>query len=202
MIRSTKVRAGALAVGLAATGAVAVWAAAPAQAAAGCQVTYTTNDWTSGPGQGGFTANITVKNLGDAINGWTLRFAFPNGQTLTQGWSATWTQTGTTVAGTNLSWNAQPRHRRQHQHRVQTPTGRAPTAGRRRSPLNRRDLYRVGEHDLVHAAAHHPTALPPLRLPPPHTAAHEPAPGRCRARAARLGNRILTASGTPYRLLG
>ena len=77
-----------------------------AQAAAGCQVTYTTNDWTSAPGQGGFTASLTVQNLGDPVSGWTLRFAFPSGQTLTQGWSATWAQSAANVSATNLSWNA------------------------------------------------------------------------------------------------
>ncbi|WP_432988467.1 hypothetical protein [Dactylosporangium sp. CA-233914] len=34
-----------------------------AQAAAGCQVTYTTNDWSSGSGQGGFTANVTAASM-------------------------------------------------------------------------------------------------------------------------------------------
>jgi len=75
-----------------------------AQAASGCQVTYTTNDW--GTGSGGFTASVTVTNLGDAVSAWTLRFGFPNGQQITQGWSATWSQSGKNVTGTALSWNA------------------------------------------------------------------------------------------------
>jgi endoglucanase len=96
------------AVAAAALGAAALVVLLPnvAQAAAGCQVTYTTNEWTSAPGQGGFTASIAVQNLGDPIAGWTLRFAFPNGQTLTQGWSATWAQSAANVTATNLSWNA------------------------------------------------------------------------------------------------
>jgi len=40
-------------------------------------VTYTTNDWTTSPGQGGFTANIVIQTLGDPITSWTLKFAFP-----------------------------------------------------------------------------------------------------------------------------
>lgn len=78
-----------------------------ANAAVSCDVTYTPNTWTTGPGQGGFTANIALKNLGDPINGWTLAFDFP---TATQrytptGWGATWSQTGTRVTGQNLAWN-------------------------------------------------------------------------------------------------
>lgn len=73
----------------------------------GCRVAYTVNTWTSAPGQGGFTASLTVTNRGqDPIDGWTLRFAFGAGQTVTQGWSANWTQSGANVAATNMSWNA------------------------------------------------------------------------------------------------
>lgn len=80
--------------------------AAPASAAVACDVTYTTNDWTSGPGQGGFTAAVTVKNLGDPINGWTLGFAFPlASQKLTPGWGAAWAQSGQNVTAKNLDWN-------------------------------------------------------------------------------------------------
>jgi len=66
-------------------------------------VTYAVNDW----GNGGFTANITIRNTGTAaVNGWTLRFAFgASAQQVTQGWSATWAQTGANVTGTNLSYN-------------------------------------------------------------------------------------------------
>ncbi|MFU8849372.1 glycoside hydrolase family 48 protein [Micromonospora sp. SL1-18] len=75
--------------------------AGPAQAAPACDVTYVTNDWT-----GGFTANIDVKNLGDPVNGWTLKFTFPNSsQQVTQGWSARWSQSGSEVTATNESWN-------------------------------------------------------------------------------------------------
>ncbi|MFI9530302.1 glycoside hydrolase family 48 protein [Micromonospora rosaria] len=75
--------------------------AGPAQAAPACDVVYATNDWGSG-----FTANVTIKNLGDAINGWTLKFAFPGNQRVTQGWSARFTQTGNEVTATNEAWNA------------------------------------------------------------------------------------------------
>jgi cellulose 1,4-beta-cellobiosidase len=74
-------------------------------AAATCSVTYTASPWTESPGVGGFTANLTVTNLGAPISGWTLSFALPAGQSLTQGWSATWSN-GPPVTATNLSWNA------------------------------------------------------------------------------------------------
>jgi len=78
-----------------------------AQAAAGCQVDYTTNDWNTGPGQGGFGATVNIKNLGDPISGWTLKFAFPSGQRLSgSGWGATLAQSGADVTATNVAWNA------------------------------------------------------------------------------------------------
>ncbi|WP_422736616.1 glycoside hydrolase family 6 protein [Micromonospora sp. WMMD729] len=72
-----------------------------AQAATQCEIGYTTNDW-----QGGFTANITIKNLGDPVNGWTLGWTFPNSsQRVQQGWSATYTQSGSQVTARSMSYN-------------------------------------------------------------------------------------------------
>ncbi|MEV0309091.1 glycoside hydrolase family 6 protein [Nonomuraea fuscirosea] len=78
-----------------------------ANAAVACDVTYTANSWTSSPGQGGFTANITLKNTGDPISSWSLAFDYP---TTTQkytpsGWGANWSQSGTRVTGTNMPYN-------------------------------------------------------------------------------------------------
>jgi endo-1,4-beta-xylanase len=68
---------------------------------AGCQVTYGVNQWNTG-----FTANVTVKNTSStAINGWTLKFTFPSGQTITQAWSSVATQSGSAVTLTNAAWN-------------------------------------------------------------------------------------------------
>ncbi|MFC7614838.1 glycoside hydrolase family 9 protein [Actinokineospora soli] len=67
----------------------------------GCKVVYTANTW-----PGGFTASLTLTNTGTtAWSSWTLGFAFPGDQKITQGWSATWTQTGKNVTAKNLSWN-------------------------------------------------------------------------------------------------
>jgi hypothetical protein len=68
-----------------------------------CKVQYTvTNQW-----PGGFGANLAITNTGTTtINGWTLQFSFANGQTITQLWNGSYTQSGSTVTITNLSYNA------------------------------------------------------------------------------------------------
>jgi cellulose 1,4-beta-cellobiosidase len=89
----------AAAVVLLASGTVAL-AQAQASAAAGCKVDYTTNDWGSG-----FTASVTVTNLGDAISGgWTLEWDFAGNQQVTSGWNGTFSQSGQHVTVRNPSW--------------------------------------------------------------------------------------------------
>jgi endo-1,4-beta-xylanase len=68
-----------------------------------CHVTYVkASEWA-----GGFVANLTINNTGSTtINGWTLAFTFPGDQKITNAWNATFTQTGTSVTLTNLSYNA------------------------------------------------------------------------------------------------
>jgi rhamnogalacturonan endolyase len=85
-----------------AVGGVTVAVAVEAQAAAGCRVTYTvTNQW-----QGGFGAAVDVTNLGDPVNGWTLTWAFPAGQTISQLWNGTHTQSGSQVTVRDAGYNA------------------------------------------------------------------------------------------------
>ncbi|WP_121159194.1 glycoside hydrolase family 9 protein [Micromonospora pisi] len=73
----------------------------PAGPGGACQVGYATNDWNNG-----FTGTVTIRNTGStAINGWSLVYAYTAGQRVTQSWSATVTQAGTTVTATNLSYN-------------------------------------------------------------------------------------------------
>ncbi|BCB78403.1 glycoside hydrolase family 48 protein [Phytohabitans flavus] len=71
-----------------------------AYAATACDVVYTTNDWNTG-----FTASVTIRNIGDPLTSWNLGFAFPGNQRVTQGWSANWTQSGANVTATNMPWN-------------------------------------------------------------------------------------------------
>lgn len=60
----------------------------------GCSVGYrVVNQWS-----GGFQGEITIRNTGTTtIDGWTLGFAFANGQTVTNMWGGTPTQTGGSV---------------------------------------------------------------------------------------------------------
>ncbi|WP_433179416.1 endo-1,4-beta-xylanase [Actinoallomurus sp. CA-150999] len=66
----------------------------------GCKVTYSANDWGTG-----FTAAVTITNGSSAISGWTLKYSYAGNQTLSQGWSGTWSQSGKDVTVTNASWN-------------------------------------------------------------------------------------------------
>ena len=75
---------------------------APDVTAGSCAVTYTANTWSNG-----FTGAIRITNTGTtALTGWTLGFSFANGQTVTQGWSATIAQSGSAVTATGLAWNS------------------------------------------------------------------------------------------------
>jgi hypothetical protein len=68
-----------------------------------CAVTYKiTNQWS-----GGFQADVSLANTGStAWTGWTLGWAFPDGQKITQLWNADYTQPGASVTAKNLTWNA------------------------------------------------------------------------------------------------
>ncbi len=74
-----------------------------AQAAAlQCSVDYKTNDWGSG-----FTADLTLTNRGtDAIDGWTLTYAYSGNQKLGNGWNGTWSQSGQNITVKNAGHNA------------------------------------------------------------------------------------------------
>jgi len=67
-----------------------------------CRVVYTVaNQW-----QGGFGATLSITNTGTTtINGWTLKFSFANGQTITQLWNGSYTQSGAAVTVTSVSYN-------------------------------------------------------------------------------------------------
>jgi hypothetical protein len=82
-------------------GGGATFAATANAAAAGCRVDYKiTNQWSTG-----FGADVTVTNLGDALNGWALTWSFGAGQSITQGWNATVTQSGSAVRAANVAYN-------------------------------------------------------------------------------------------------
>jgi hypothetical protein len=83
-------------------GAVGAVALSPAASAAtGCRVDYrVTSQWA-----GGFGADVTVTNLGDSVNGWSLIWTFAAGQTVGQIWNAIATTSGATVTVSNQSFN-------------------------------------------------------------------------------------------------
>jgi Cellulose binding domain/Glycosyl hydrolase family 12 len=95
-----KLLATATAAALAATGAVALALTQPAAAASGCQVSYTTSSW-----PGGFTASISITNLGSPVTSWTLAFTLPGNEAVAQGWSANYSQSGQNVTAANASYN-------------------------------------------------------------------------------------------------
>ena len=67
-----------------------------------CHIAYSiTNQW-----PGGFGTAITINNTGTtAISSWTLTWTFANGQTITQIWNGSETQSGANVTVNNLSYN-------------------------------------------------------------------------------------------------
>ncbi|MEU9890608.1 cellulose binding domain-containing protein [Sphaerisporangium sp. NPDC051011] len=68
----------------------------------GCSATYmVTNSW-----PGGFQGEVSVKNTGtSAITGWTVKWTFTAGQTVTQLWSGVLTTSGADVTVKNASYN-------------------------------------------------------------------------------------------------
>ncbi|WP_346133061.1 cellulose binding domain-containing protein [Lentzea roselyniae] len=68
-----------------------------------CVVVYRINsEW-----PGAFQGEVTVRNASGAlINGWTLRWRYADGQTVTQMWNATVSQSGADVTVTNAGYTA------------------------------------------------------------------------------------------------
>ena len=77
---------------------------APTTPAGGaCAVTYRkTGDWGTGA-----QFDVTVSNTSAVpVNGWTLTWALPAGQRITQSWNATTSQSGAAATAVDASWNA------------------------------------------------------------------------------------------------
>lgn len=73
----------------------------PPTGGGGCAATYTvTSQWS-----GGFQGELRVTAGGTAINGWTVTWTYPAGQTVTQAWNATVTNQGSAVTARNVSYN-------------------------------------------------------------------------------------------------
>ncbi|MET7281669.1 cellulase family glycosylhydrolase [Kribbella sp. NPDC005582] len=130
-------------------------------------------DYTTNDWGSGFGAEVAVSNLGSsAVTGWTLTYSYAGNQTLQHGWNGNWSQSGNKVTVTNASWN-----------------GTIPAGG----------LVKAGANFSYSGSNAKPTdfavngaactgTVPPVDGPAP---------------ALRVaGNKIVTADGTPYRLLG
>lgn len=66
-----------------------------------CKVTATTSAWSTG-----LTASVTITNTGTTpVDGWRLGFTLPAGQTITNGWGATYAPSSGAVTATNASYD-------------------------------------------------------------------------------------------------
>jgi acetylxylan esterase len=73
----------------------------PPPSSGSCRVTYGVNAWNTG-----LTASVTITNTSTtAVNGWTLGFTLPSGQTITNGWNATYSPNSGAVTARNVSYN-------------------------------------------------------------------------------------------------
>ncbi|MFC8679417.1 cellulase family glycosylhydrolase [Streptomyces griseorubiginosus] len=154
----------------------------PASAAAtGCSVAYKVqSEW-----PGGFTADLAITNLGSPVRGWTATFDFPNSdQKVTNGWSATWAQSGTHVSATNLDWNAT------------LDTGGSASIG-----FN--GAWKGANPQPASVALNGVTCTGSVTSPTPSPTTTPPGDPSGPAPELKVsGNRIVTASGKTYRLLG
>ncbi|MEN3356253.1 MAG: hypothetical protein V7637_235 [Mycobacteriales bacterium] len=81
--------------------AAVLFGAGTSAAAVGCSAVYTiTSQWTDG-----FTGDLRLTNVGDPWTGWSAAWSFGGGQRVTNGWGATYSQSGAQVTATNLDWN-------------------------------------------------------------------------------------------------
>ncbi|HEY2669083.1 MAG TPA: polysaccharide deacetylase family protein [Rugosimonospora sp.] len=73
----------------------------PPPSGAGCRVTSTISAWNNG-----LTNNLTITNTSSSpVTNWRLTFSLPSGQTITSGWSATYSPTSGQVTATNAGYN-------------------------------------------------------------------------------------------------
>ncbi|MEH1164416.1 cellulase family glycosylhydrolase [Micromonospora sp. CPCC 205539] len=69
--------------------------------AGGCTATYTVvNQW-----QGGFQGEVRVTAGATAITGWSARWTFANGQSVSQSWNTALTSSGAVVSARNVDYN-------------------------------------------------------------------------------------------------
>jgi endoglucanase len=170
--------------GVVATAGLAAVTAQAGAAAVGCSATYSiVSQW-----QTGFQATVSFTNLGDALNGWTISFDFPTTtQGLSNGWNATWSQSGTHITAAAMNWNAAVGAN------ASVGTGFIGTLSAAGNPV-------PAQVSVNGVACTGTVSTPPTTPPPPPTS---PPPITGPAPVLHVsGNKILTAAGSSYRLLG
>ncbi|GAA3040078.1 cellulase family glycosylhydrolase [Streptosporangium longisporum] len=178
--------AAATAVGLAAVGAALL--SPPASAAdSGCSVKYKV----AGQWQGGFQGDVSITNLGDPLTGWTLEFDFPDsGQGVSNGWSADWSQSGAHVTAKSLGWNSD------------VATGASVSVGFTGKWSGDNPVPTVFKVNGVTCDGQSPSPSPSPTPTPSPSPTPSPDPGGPAPQLHVSGNKIVTAGGKPYRLLG
>jgi len=169
-----------------------------------CQVSYSvTNDWKSG-----FTTTVAITNLGDAWTSWTLGFSYAGNQTLSSGWNGAWSQTGKNVTVTSLSWNGSV-----PANGTVSPAAAFSYSGTNVAPtaftVNGVACSGPGGPSTTPSTTPTTTPTTPTTTPTtptttpttPTTTTTTPLPGPAPALHV-AGNHLVTAAGTPYRLLG
>ncbi|MFJ6722830.1 cellulose binding domain-containing protein, partial [Streptomyces sp. NPDC091259] len=169
-----------------------VGTASGAAAAPVCTVKYSV----VGQWAGGFQGSVTVTNNSSALNGWSLGFGFPAGQTVSQGWGAKWSQTGTAVTAVNEEWNAT------------LGAGASVTAGFIASWSGAHTTptaFTLGGAPCESDSGPEPTPTSPTPTSPtptPTDPTGSPGPASGAPELAVTGNRLTDRNGTPRRLLG
>ncbi|MFF8194943.1 cellulose binding domain-containing protein [Streptomyces bobili] len=88
--------------------ALALGASLPVMTAQGATPVRTVEHSVTGQWDAGFQGAVKVTDHTAALSGRSLTFDFTDGQKITQGWTARWSPSGTTVTATNESRNGTP----------------------------------------------------------------------------------------------
>ncbi|GAB3803133.1 cellulase family glycosylhydrolase [Micromonospora zhanjiangensis] len=181
-----------------------------ASAAAGCSVTYTnTSAWQSSPTSGSFNTTIAITNLGDPVSHWTLTFTMPTGHTRTGGWNATYTGT-TTVSATDIGWNgAIGTNQTNTSVGLQGDWTRSTAGPTPPSPFPQPTNFALngvactgGTGPSPTPTTPRPTTPGPTPTTPTPTISPSNPPGGAAPALRVSGNKLQTAAGKTYRLLG
>ena len=185
---------------LAAASAIVVTTGAAATASTGCTATYTVaSQW-----PGGFQGAIAVTNHGEPLTSWTIGWTFPApGQRAVHGWSGKWSQSGANVTVTNESWNG-----RLGTNATVTPGFTGAWTSNNPAPVSftLNGAPCTGPVTSSPSASVSPSPSPTpspsaSATPSPSSSPSPPTGGRAPALHVS-GNKLLTASGQTYRLLG